>query len=124
MSRIIPIITKEDLKNIKNNLSASYILLKDIDLENEEWMPIGSSTTPFTGTLDGNDHSIKNLKITGNTHESRGLFSIAKDSVIKNLTIENINIVSNGKNNMGAFVGNAYGITLENCSVIGEGSIS
>ncbi|TCO69141.1 fibronectin type III domain-containing protein, partial [Marinisporobacter balticus] len=118
------IATKEQLNNIRNDLTSHYKLVSDIDLENEEWMPIGSNTMPFTGTLDGNDHSIKNLKITGNTHESRGLFAIAKDSVIKNITIENVNITSNSKDNMGAFVGRAYGITLKNCSVIGEGAIS
>ena len=66
------IATAEQLDAIRNNLSASYVLVNDIDLSNYgNWVPIGWSFDPnpspgstfFYGTLDGQNHSISNLTI-------------------------------------------------------------
>lgn len=55
----IGIYTAEDLDNVRNGLSANYILMNDIDLsEYDSWVPIGSYTNAFYGTLDGNGHRI------------------------------------------------------------------
>ena len=39
-------------------------LTNDIDLNNLEWTPIGNGEFPFMGSFDGNEHTIKNLKIS------------------------------------------------------------
>ncbi|MBQ6926160.1 MAG: hypothetical protein IJQ73_16110, partial [Kiritimatiellae bacterium] len=58
------ITTRAELAAIANNLDGSYALGEDIDLDGADWTPIGSSSTPFTGTLRGNNHAIRNLFCT------------------------------------------------------------
>jgi len=80
----------------KNNFSGKTVrLCADIDLMNEEWIPIGGNinaesacNTVFCGTFDGNGHVIRNLIVsTGNLYV--GFFGFAKKAVIQNLGIEN-----------------------------------
>ena len=41
------------------------VLTQDIDLNNQEWTPIGNSDAhPYNGTFDGANHSVQNLSIT------------------------------------------------------------
>ncbi len=116
-----------DLKNIKNNLRGKYILMADIDLSGTTWTPIGSRTSGFKGTLDGNGYTIKNLKIskTVNDQEANstvGLFARTENgSMIKNLTIEGATV--KGGNNTGVVAGtlygNAYNIKVTGVNVTG-----
>jgi len=77
--------------------------MSDIDLKNEEFTPIGSSTTPFTGTFDGMGHSISNLKISRSTTDNVGLFGQTSEATIRNLDIRNVNL--SGRDNTGALAG-------------------
>ena len=126
-----PIYTAEDLNNIRNNLSGKYILMNDIDLSTyENWEPIGSSETPFTGELDGNGYSISNLTIkvypTANTTCYYGLFAYASNIIIKNINLINcdINVThigeTRGNCRLGAIVGYCYGAEISNCTVSGK----
>lgn len=60
------ITTAEQMNNVRKNLSASYVLMNDIDLSGySNWEPIGtSSEIPFVGIFDGNNHTITGLTIT------------------------------------------------------------
>ena len=72
----IGVYTAEDLDNIRNDLTGSYILMEDIDLSGyESWKPIGTETDPFIGALDGNGHVIRNMHIdfTGEEYKVSGL---------------------------------------------------
>ena len=55
--------TEAQLKAIATNLSNSYVLTQDITLSDNEWTPIGTKDSPFTGTLDGQGHTIKGLTV-------------------------------------------------------------
>lgn len=55
---------------ISNNLSKNYKLACDIDLSDKDVEPIGSYDYPFTGTFDGDNHKITNLKITDKSIEN------------------------------------------------------
>ena len=55
--------TEAQLKAIANNLNGDYVLTQDITLSDAEWTPIGTSSDPFKGTLDGNGHTIKSLTV-------------------------------------------------------------
>ena len=73
----IPISTKDDLNNIRNDLFGKYYLTQDIEFEVKDfekggafynngqgWLPIGSdSSNPFKGVIEGNNHYIKGLVI-------------------------------------------------------------
>ncbi|MCL1874028.1 MAG: hypothetical protein FWF85_07920 [Clostridiales bacterium] len=90
------IYTEQDLWNIRNNLSGSYVLMNDLDLSkvnDGQWVPIGDNSTNsnasmFTGVFDGQGHIIKNLTITGDTYRYAGLFGCIGDAEIKNVCVE------------------------------------
>jgi hypothetical protein len=98
----IPITTAQELNNIRNNLSGKYRLMNDIDLESNEWTPIGTDTAPFTGTLDGKDFTINNLKIT-TSQVYVGLIGYNEGTII-NLKLDNVDI-----NVTGSLSSNIYG---------------
>ncbi len=117
----------EQLKNIRFDLSSCYILNKDLDFNNEPWTPIGTSTQPFSGTFDGNGHTISNLKIN-TTQNYVGLFGYVSGGRLKNINIDNVDIVSTGSY-VGALAGYVIdkatniNCVIENCSVTGTGSV-
>ena len=101
-------------------------LAADLDLKNEQWMPIGYWQT-FNGTFDGQNHTISNLKHHGTEADCYvGLFGYTENATIKNLTINNVDIKLVADNSwagghMGALVGNADGtIVIENINVTGD----
>lgn len=53
------ITTAAEFVNIKNNLGGKYILMNDIDLSTTSFNGFGI----FSGILDGNYHTIKNMSI-------------------------------------------------------------
>lgn len=70
----VQISNAEELTGIRNDLNGKYELTSDIDLSGYEWIPIGTSTAPFSGILNGNGHTISGLIITDSTQEYSGLF--------------------------------------------------
>ncbi len=111
----VAISTPEELAGMANNLILGYYLANDIDLTGKTWTPVGNSTTPFAGTLDGRGHVIKGLKVDASGSNEIGLFGKANEAVIKNLGIENATL--NGYENVGAIVGFADRVTIEQCYV-------
>ena len=60
--------------NDGNTFAGKTIQLTDnINLKNEEWTPIGTNENPFSGSFDGQNHTVSNLKIT-NAGSYNGLF--------------------------------------------------
>ena len=72
------------------NRGAWAVLTADIDLNNEPWTPIGPDRdSAYTGTFDGQGHTVKNLSVTVNVQPGRaGLFGCVKDGTIRKLTVE------------------------------------
>jgi hypothetical protein len=103
---IILISTPDQLKKINGGLDKNYKLINDIDLRNEEWVPIGESGF-FSGIFDGQGFTISNLKIT-TPYIYVGLFG-RNIGHIENLVIKNVDINIEGliRNNIyaGAFIG-------------------
>ena len=99
----------------------TIVLQSDIDLNGKEWTPIGGENV-FSGTFDGNGHTIKNLKASkcdnpGYEDRSIGLIGYAADVTVKNLKIENCEV--SGRYAAGAVVGEADGpILFENIEVL------
>mgnify|MGYP003293155333 CR=1 FL=1 len=101
----VGIYTKDDLDNIKLDMTGKYILMNDIVFNDSDyekggsfynsgkgWEPIGTSSTKFTGILDGNGYKIKNLYINTPEQNYIGLFGYVYDAKIKNITLDDINI--------------------------------
>ncbi len=111
--KTIKIYTAEELAALaasvaEGNTYAGYTirLMDDMDLNNREWKPIGSRTAPFSGSFDGQNHTIYNLKITKSdladkaSENRQALFGTCVPSgstYIRDLTIQNADI-SAGRN--------------------------
>ena len=110
--------------NRGTNYSDKYFkLMKDIDLNNTNWVSIGQDSTPFMGHFDGNHHIIYNLSIDFSSLYSStlgvGLFGFAQEGSISNLGIVNYNITSVG-GRAGALCGILYAVDVSNCYSIGD----
>src|SRR5690606_30695400 len=80
------------------NHKRHFKLTADLDFEGAEFTPLFTSGTPFTGSVDGDGHTIKNLKITVKANVNRSYLSIfgyASRATIKNINFENILIDNN-----------------------------
>ena len=95
----------------------TFVLTEDIDLGGYEWTPIGTSSNIFKGTFDGQNHVVKNLKITGN-NGNVGLFGVTHDGEIKNLVVENAEV--SGRTNVGVVAGQPYTSKYTNITVQGD----
>ncbi|MEE1121927.1 MAG: hypothetical protein UHT92_09650, partial [Prevotella sp.] len=116
---------------------ANFILGGDIDLSAitraavSNWTPMGTSEKPFTGTFDGNGHTIKNLTIIEQEAKEGkayiGFFGYAKNATIKNVTFENVELnipcldIDHSQGHIGAVAGSLEGKdTIENVTVKGD----
>lgn len=61
------------LEGTAQNAAANAVLTKDIALTGEDWTPIGNASTIYTGTFDGQNHTISDMKIE-NAESYSGLF--------------------------------------------------
>ncbi|MBQ9429337.1 MAG: extracellular solute-binding protein [Clostridia bacterium] len=68
------------------NLGSDYVLTKDIDLSQVAQRPIGSYDTPFTGSFDGQGHTISGINLRADF--TAGLFGVIEDATVKNLTVK------------------------------------
>jgi hypothetical protein len=114
-----------DLQNI-TNLAGSYCLTQDIDASTvANFAPIGSSTAPFTGTFDGQGHSIKNLTINQTdplvSSAVVGLFAYVQTTGnIRNLGLTNVSVSATSQQTLaGALVGYNFG-SITNSYVTGS----
>ena len=111
----------------KSTTNVTFILGEDIDLEGEEWTPIGDYSTNtsyvFRGTFDGNGHKISNLKIDNPTADYQGLFGYTSGAEIKNISLEGGQVEGNSR--VGFLVGASGNSTISNSystgSVTGQG---
>ena len=126
------IATAEQLDRIRDDLTAHYVLIDDIDLSAyENWTPIGAfqslSDAPedaeiphpdyaFSGTFDGAGHTISNLKVASEAPMGAGLFGCASgtengSASIGHFTLKDVDV-------SGCYlVGGAVGLQFMNCPV-------
>jgi hypothetical protein len=123
----IEIRTAQQLYNVRNNLSGSFVLMNDIDLSGfngGQWVPIGDDSVKFTGTFDGQGYVIKNLRITGGAYEYNGLFGYSSGGAeIKNIGLDNLLInTSSTSFTSGGLCGCGSASYISNC--YNDGGIS
>ena len=100
------------------NRGAYAVLTADIDLNNEPWTPIGPDRdSAYTGTFDGQGHTVKNLSVTVNVQPGRaGLFGCVKDGTIRKLTVAGSVSCTANQGWCGGIAGYAKSETIENCA--------
>lgn len=113
-----------DLNFVRNNLTASYKLIKNVDLTqvcNESsdgtgWTPIPA----FRGNFDGNGYVVRNLFIN-RIANNQALFTSTRGGAITNLGVFNFNIVG-GTSYCAGIVGQmtTQECLIENCLAVGK----
>ena len=113
-----------DLVNGGKNFKGKTVNLNSsIDLNSEEWTPIGNgsrlsniiSGRSFQGTFNGNGNTISNLKITSGVESSLiGFFGGLSGATVKNINFEKIEISSLSEN-----VGTLAGVVIGNSTISG-----
>lgn len=107
-------------EDVQQNTSANAKLINDIVVnknvlnENGElntgtflpWTPIGSSTNKYSGTFDGDNHTISGLYYNNGGTDNVGLFGYLAYGSVKNVGV--IDSYFNARNNVGAIVGCIY----------------
>ncbi len=108
-----------------------FILTENIDLSaylSEEgdgwndgagWLPIGTSDSPFTGTFDGEGHTISGLYINRSGTDYQGLFGyIDASAVVQYVHLVDADVT--GKDYVGSLVGLNNSGTIIDCSAGGS----
>ena len=121
------ITTPQGLQDMNNDLSGDYILDNDLDMTGFEWTPIMSMTpVPFSGTFDGQNHTISNLTITDigvtDSNFTMGFIGYADSATIQNINFDGVilnteNSVSRTDPLTGVVAGQADGCVIKNCKV-------
>ena len=120
------ITTATDLQGMNGGLSTNYALGSNIDAgatstwnSNAGFVPIGNSSTIFTGTFDGLGHTISNLTINRPATDYVGLFGYAGSGAV----IQNVGLVGGsvtGAALVGGLVGFIDGATISNSYATGS----
>ena len=109
--------TEEQLKAIANDLSGTYVLKNDITLSDVEWTPIGTSSDPFKGTLDGKGFTIKGLTVGNGANNDKAFFGFTNGATVKNIGFTSA--VVKGHEQAAIVVAQATSSTLSNIYVSG-----
>lgn len=104
------------------NPAACAELTDDIDMSSiANFAPIGTKNAYYTGTFNGNGHSISGLSVSGSDYV--GLFGYVKGATIQNINLcdSKITATSDGGNNIYTYAGGIVGFAtdaakIENCS--------
>ena len=107
-------------------------LIADLNFGGHEMYPLGytkdnasGKAVEFWGTLNGNHHTIKELKMTKGTYRHLGLIAqLYPNSTVKDLTVEcdikgNCDDTGSEAVTIGGIAGNCMGGTMQNCTVKG-----
>ncbi len=114
----IKISTEEELRTLKDNLEFHYILTNDIRIKSgENWEPVGGEDG-FSGTFDGNNHTISGMRIVADdTETGYGMFRTIGSGTVRNLNLQNLKI--EGSSLVGGLAADNFGY-VENCTVDGD----
>jgi hypothetical protein len=105
-----------ELVNTTTDRTKAFVMTADIDLAGVALSPVGA----FTGSFNGNGHTISNAVISAvyYTSQNTGLFGyIGTVGTLTNVTLKSADV--RGYKNVGSLVGNNSG-TISNCRVGGH----
>lgn len=105
----------ELLQKVSGHNGAHFRQTEDIDVGRQPFMSLFTTDVPFTGTYDGNGHTIKNIISTKGSENNIAIFrAVGAKGTIQNLVIDNCTF--NGNTNVSAIVGINEG-NISNCVV-------
>lgn len=90
----------------------------NFDMDSLLWTPIGTPSSAFSGTYDGDNFTISNVSYRTNAQYT-GLFGYAIGASFENLmVVQNTTLYVNGTTvewNYGSIIGGAQNVTINNC---------
>jgi len=109
----------QQLSSTPAHWGLSFIMTANIDLAGVTITPIGNNSTKFTGTFDGDGHTLSHLAYTSNSNINEfGLFGYTWNATIKNLNLVDVQYTLLS-HYVGALVGYCTRSTIINCSSTG-----
>jgi len=115
--------TADQLAAVSEYMDKHFVLTADIYLyaygeeydDGAGWLPIGNYDNSFTGSFDGNGHTITGLYINRPDTYYVGIFGCTgADAEISNLRLLDVNVVGDGY--VGALVGENHGTITGSCA--------
>lgn len=105
------------------DLDGDYVLTADIDCNGFSFEPVGNPGSPFTGTFDGDGHSISNLAPDALYSSYAGLFGKTDGAVVHDVRLLNVTI--SGIYNIGSLIGSGedtevFNVSVESFTVSGD----
>lgn len=118
--------TPEQLDAVRDHRDKHFKLAADIDMSDlyhssAAWTPLGEwgegdgSALRFSGSFDGNQHTIKSLRSYRQAHDL-SLFGVMDGASIKNLIIEDFEITGEGR--LGILCGAAFRSTIDQVAIL------
>lgn len=104
-----------DLQQIRNAPGAFYRLSADIDCSGLDFYPIEE----FTGTLDGDGHTVSNLRLVTRNNEKTGLFISALNATVKDIVFDSPKMILSGGYESGLIAATASGSVFDDIQVLG-----
>src|SRR5262249_33220316 len=118
--------TPADLQAIGTNLSSTGTYALGRNIVAGSMAPIGSTSTPFNGVLEGQNYTISNATITaaGSGDNNVGMFAaIGSAGIVRNLNLSNFTVTATASGQViGTLAGSNAG-TISSVKAIG-GSVS
>lgn len=103
--------------------SSHFVLARSLDLTGlTAFQPIGTSTSPFTGRLDGKGRALGRLTVIQTARDGVGLFGVMNAATVRDVTLMGFTV--EGRHNVGSLVGDAdkslvEGIVVWNAQITG-----
>ena len=82
--------------------------------EENNYTAIGTYSTPFKGTFDGNNNTVSGIRIYSDNNE-KGLFGMVSGGTVKRVNLANARITA--EHRVGGIAGNTFEATIEDCIV-------
>ncbi|MCL2012163.1 MAG: InlB B-repeat-containing protein [Cystobacterineae bacterium] len=115
--------------NTPEGLTRHYRLTEKIELVEpaqptaSNWTAIGTTTTPFVGSFNGNGYEFLRLRIRASGNNYQGLFGyIGEGATLENLRLTDVSV--RGRNHVGSLVGYNYKGTVQSSYATGSVSSS
>ncbi len=101
------------------NWGDAFVLGNDVDLGTVAFLGIGTITSPFNGTFDGQGHTVSNANINQPSQDDTGFFGalIGSSADVERLSLANVSMT--GEDQTGGLIGYAQYATILNCATSG-----
>ena len=112
---IMYIYTASDYRKMYWHPDIDYVLMADIDFlaEGVPAVPIGSESAPFTGSFNGNNHTLYNIPLVMTGAMNAGMFGATDGATIQNVNIVNIYISTDLSEGITGYVGGLAGVVRD-----------